>query len=286
RRSRGTHPAALRADDEREGRLARPGVHALRVAARPRAGQPLLRRRPGRALAHRPSARPSRHDRALGPRGGALPDQGREALAEQHQPAAADGLPRDDRPQDGRHRRGGPLPDRRGEARGADDRGGVAQFAESTAAGALAARACLQSRPIVGWAVRSGAVGRAWARTLLTAHCSLRTAHYASAASYACSAISSRTALSSRSVPGWSASRWPRTASNRSSSFAACTVLPQSQSITRTVSPYRVGSGPTGGVVPDCQQLARPLRQLRHSEALELGSGPLQRVGGLRDVAV
>src|SRR6185312_10553952 len=186
----------------------------------------------------------------------------------------------------GRHRRGGPLPDRRGEARGADDRGGVAQFAESTAAGALAARTRLQGRPIVGWAVRSGAVGRAWARTLLTAHCSLRTAHYASAASYACSAISSRTSLSSRSVPGWSASRWPRTASNRSSSFAACTVLPQSQSITRTVSPYRVGSGPTGGVLPDCQKLARPLRQLRHSEALELGGGPLQRVGGLRDVAV
>ncbi len=63
-----------------------------------------------------------------------LPDQGRQAVAEQHQPAAAGGLSGHDRPEDRRHRRGRALLHSDREARLADARRGASAFAESAEA--------------------------------------------------------------------------------------------------------------------------------------------------------
>ena len=116
-----------------------PALHALLVAARLRGPrQPLVRRRPRGDRPRRAARAAAGPDRAP-PRGGAaVPDQGRQALPLQLQPAAAAGLPRHHGHQDRLHGRGRPLPRRDRAARGAQARRRAAALARPGRPGAAA----------------------------------------------------------------------------------------------------------------------------------------------------
>ena len=96
---------ALRGADEPARPGDGPGLHALLLSRRLRQPrQPLLHAGPRRARARGAARAAAGADRAPPPGRPAVPDQGRQDLPLQPQPAAAAGLPRRDRHQDGLHR--------------------------------------------------------------------------------------------------------------------------------------------------------------------------------------